>query len=162
VFKRENEFDDLILTNSQKYGVPVWVIKATIGKESSFDPGAYVPGDESRGLMQLLPSTAKELGLRGDPGDVTTKTGGLFEPALNIQLGTKYLGKQAARYSAEPWDAIYAAYNAGRILRDAAGLFVNEAHVSGWRRIADYFNPGWRGDTPFRRAPGVAKKPPGR
>lgn len=147
MFARENTFDALILQNADKFNVPVWVIKATIGKESSFNPAAFRAesgGRASRGLMQILEGTARDLGLRGAAGDDATKTGGLYEPALSIQLGTKFLARLRARYPSEPWDRIYAAYNAGSIVTDPTGALVNEAHVTGWRTLADYFNPGWR------------------
>jgi soluble lytic murein transglycosylase-like protein len=157
-FARETEFDPLVFANATKYGVPAWVIKATIGKESSFDPRAYraellhVPPDASRGLMQILETTARDLGLRGTSGDDMTKTGGLYEPALSIQLGTKYLGQLHSRNPSEPWDNIYAAYNAGSIRRTDAGVLVNERNVAGWRALASYFNPTWdaSGGDPFR------------
>lgn len=163
MFTRENEFDDLVLSNANKYGVPAWVIKATIGRESSFNPKAYraepdlTPPDASRGLMQLLGSTAQALGLHGDVGDDVLKVGGLYEPALNIQLGAKLLGQLHSRFSGEPWDNVYAAYNAGTIRRDPNGVLLNETNVEGWRKVGDYFNPTWRtmdDSNPFRQAPG--------
>jgi len=151
MFNAESAFDPIVFANSAKYGVPPWVIKATIGKESSFNPKAYraepAIGDASRGLMQILLSTAKDLGLRGDPGDDVLKIGGLYEPALNIQLGTKLLAQLRSRYTSSPWDDIYAAYNAGSILR-SGGVLANEANVAGWRRLASYFNPSWQGTKP--------------
>lgn len=147
-FKRELEFERPILENSARYDVPAWVVRATIGKESSFDPRAYRAEpqiqDASRGLMQVLLSTARGLGFLGDPGNDDSRTGGLYSPEVSIHLGTKLLGQLRQRYPAEPWDRIYGAYNAGSIRSGPGGHLVNEAHVQGWRRLADYFAPGWR------------------
>lgn len=170
MFARENTFDDLILKYGTQFNVPAWVIKTTIGKESSFNPAAYraepTINDASRGLMQVLEKTARALGLKGDVGNDTTKTGGLYEPTLNIQLGTKLLGQLRDRYPGEGWDAIYSAYQHGSIARDAAtGLLSNERIVNQWRTIADYFNPPWRGTAgpspPFRSTPGSGRPPRG-
>src|SRR5690606_28072902 len=74
------------------------------------------------GLMQLLPPVAKEVARKaklpyGNASD-------LFDPALNIQLGTRYLGQMAQQFDGSPWLA-RAAYNAGagavRRWRDARG-----------------------------------------
>ena len=61
------------------------------------------------GLMQLLPSTGKELAERMDiewKGDDT-----LFDPIINVQLGTAYLSRLAKRYGSV--DVALAAYNWG-------------------------------------------------
>lgn len=67
-------------------------------------------GADARGLMQLLPATAalvaQRNGLNWGGGDT------LYEPTVNIALGTRYLAQMAARYNGAPWLAS-AAYNAG-------------------------------------------------
>ncbi|HKR76604.1 MAG TPA: transglycosylase SLT domain-containing protein, partial [Rhodanobacter sp.] len=67
-------------------------------------------GADARGLMQLVPATAalvaKRNGLAWAGGD------SLYDPAVNIALGTRYLAQMAARYNGAPWLAS-AAYNAG-------------------------------------------------
>ncbi|WP_426662159.1 transglycosylase SLT domain-containing protein [Rhodanobacter aciditrophus] len=67
-------------------------------------------GADARGLMQLVPATAalvaKRNGLPWAGGD------SLYDPAVNIALGTRYLAQVAARYNGAPWLAS-AAYNAG-------------------------------------------------
>lgn len=146
MFVNENAFDDVISNWSSHYAVPVWVIKTTIGKESGFDSGAFNPDDPSgsRGLMQIEETTARALGLRGTIGDDTTRTGGLYEPGINVQLGAKLLRQLLDRYPGEPWDAIYSAYNVGSLQRFDSGQYVDQANVNGWGTIADYFSPGWR------------------
>jgi len=63
-------------------GVDLALVLAVIQKESSFDPNAK-SSVGARGLMQLMPSTAKWLGLKN------TKL--LSNPAVNIKYGVKYL-----------------------------------------------------------------------
>ncbi|MEO8748626.1 MAG: transglycosylase SLT domain-containing protein [Rhodanobacter sp.] len=67
-------------------------------------------GADARGLMQLLPSTAAQVAKRNglDWGGAQT----LYDPDVNIALGTRYLAQVAARFDGSTWLAS-AAYNAG-------------------------------------------------
>jgi soluble lytic murein transglycosylase len=67
-------------------------------------------GADARGLMQLLPGTAELVAKRNN----LPWAGGqsLYDPAVNVVLGTRYLAQMAARYNGAPWLAS-AAYNAG-------------------------------------------------
>lgn len=102
-------FESFIATSSAEYDVPVPWIKAVIGTESSWNPKAYRAepkiNDASYGLMQLLGRTAKSLGYQGQPD-------GLYDPALNISLGTKLLGQLRSRYG-DDFERCYSAYNSG-------------------------------------------------
>lgn len=89
---------------SEETGVPVTLLLAISRTESYFDPRARSPKD-ARGLMQLLPSTAREEGLK--PGQ------DLYEPAVNITLGARHLARLRRLLNGEDQLAI-AAYNAGR------------------------------------------------
>lgn len=87
---------------------PAWAY-AIIRAESAWMTDAHSHAD-AYGLMQLLPGVAKSLAKSeklpyGRPSD-------LFDPALNIELGTRYLGRMADRFDGNPWLAS-AAYNAG-------------------------------------------------
>lgn len=146
---RENDFDLHVNKWSAHFNVPVWMIKATIAKESSFNPRAFRPehaiNDASRGLMQLLGRTAMGLGYDGTAGRADELTG-LFDPNENIRLGTRYLAQLQKRFPSETPDGIYAAYNSGKPRRNEAGRFINSkgkenvnAHVLGWKRAATYF-----------------------
>ncbi len=87
---------------------PLLVSAVTLA-ESLFDPNALsVAG--ARGLMQLMPATARRiarrLGLpRPSPED-------LFRPDLNVRLGSEFLGRLLAHFRGAPAPAV-AAYNAG-------------------------------------------------
>lgn len=82
---------------------------AIIRAESAWMPDARSHAD-ARGLMQLLPSTAKQVATRNNIA--YQRPAELLEPGLNIQLGTHYLAQMAGNYQGSPWLAS-AAYNAG-------------------------------------------------
>lgn len=147
MFAKENRFEDLIAAAAKKWALPVWVIKTTIGKESSFEPTAFhrdYDGGVSRGLMQLRESTARALGYKGPFGNDATKTGGLYDPAVSIEYGSKTLWEIRRRRPSVEWAEIYDEYNQGGAARGVKGPAVeqmNEGQVAGWQRIALYFNP---------------------
>ncbi len=95
--------------DAQANGIdPAWVF-ALIRAESAWQPDARSHAD-AHGLMQLLPGTAKSMAQQ--LGLSWAGTSSLYEPDLNIRLGTRYLSQQAARFGNSPWLAS-AAYNAG-------------------------------------------------
>ena len=82
------------------HGVDPDLVKAVIQTESRFDPRAS-SGAGAQGLMQLMPRTAKAVGIE-DP----------FDPRQNIFGGVKYLSQMMERYNGNTALAL-AAYNAG-------------------------------------------------
>jgi hypothetical protein len=93
-------FEDIIREAALKYGVDPDLVRAVIRTESNFNPLAKSRAG-AKGLMQLMPRLAKELGI-SDP----------FDPRENILGGTKYLSKLLDRHDGDVSLAL-ASFNAG-------------------------------------------------
>ena len=96
---RENQYDKIIKRASQKHGVDFFLIKSVIRAESLFDSKA-VSSAGAKGLMQLMPDTAVEVGVKN-----------VFDAEQNIMGGTKYLKKLLKRF--KNVKKAVAGYNAG-------------------------------------------------
>ena len=95
-----SSYDDTIRIAANYHGMDPLLIKAVIRAESSFNPKALSPKG-AKGLMQLMPETIKDLGVK-DP----------FHPRENIMAGTRYLRMMLDAFDGEIHLAL-AAYNAG-------------------------------------------------
>lgn len=96
----ENRYQPLILKAANRYGVEPEIIKAIIMAESGFNPKA-VSNVGARGLMQLMPRTARSLGVEDS-----------FKPAHNIDAGVRYFRQLLDEFDGEVKLAL-AAYHAG-------------------------------------------------
>ncbi len=94
-------FSKEILEAAQAYRIDPALITAVIRAESNFVPSA-VSRKGARGLMQLMPATARRLGVSR-----------AFDPAENIRGGAAYLAELADRFGETAVELILAAYNAG-------------------------------------------------
>ncbi|GFE61187.1 lytic transglycosylase domain-containing protein [Geobacter sp. AOG2] len=94
------EYDQIIKTCSDKYGVSQCLIKAVIHAESGYNPNA-VSRKGASGLMQLMPGTARSL-----------KVSNSFDPKDNVEGGVKYLRFLLDTFRGDVSLAV-AAYNAG-------------------------------------------------
>ncbi len=92
-------YDGLIRLTALEYGVSPALVKAVIAAESRFDPDA-VSRKGAQGLMQLMPTTASQLGVTD-----------AFEADQNVRGGVRYLREMLDRYG--DMARALAAYNAG-------------------------------------------------
>ncbi len=96
----DEKLNPLIDLASKTYGIAASLIKSVIKTESANHPKA-ISSAGAKGLMQLMDSTAQDMGVKD-----------IFNPKENILAGTKYLKKLLDRFSGNEEHAL-AAYNAG-------------------------------------------------
>jgi hypothetical protein len=92
-------FEHVIRAAAEKYGMDPDLIHCVVAVESNFNPKAVSPKKAS-GLMQLLPQTAAQYGVKN-----------IFDPQENVNAGTRYLKELLAKYN--NLTLALAAYNAG-------------------------------------------------
>jgi soluble lytic murein transglycosylase-like protein len=116
-------------TAGKSNGVDAALIHAVISAESGYNPNA-VSRKGASGLMQLMPDTAKRYGVAN-----------VFDPAQNIQGGTRYLKDLLAMFNGDLRLAI-AGYNAGENAVIRAGRKVPQytETVAYVPKVIDYYN----------------------
>lgn len=87
---RFRRYDEHIRDQQLVYGVPQALIRAVIKTESDFDP-QVVSSAGAQGLMQLMPDTAKDMGVTD-----------VWDPRQNIMGGARYLQLLAKRFCKTP------------------------------------------------------------
>ena len=139
VMSRAQRFADLIETHARLQSLSPDLVRAVIQAESGFNPRARSPKG-AMGLMQLMPDTAAEYGVRN-----------AYDPEENIRAGTAYLASLIDRYDDE--GLALAAYNAGPGAVDKYGRTIppyreTRAYVARIRNAAP---------SPARAAAGIYK-----
>lgn len=100
LLKRKEAVLPLVQSASQQHNVDKDLVMALIQQESGFQPDALSKAGAT-GLMQLMPKTAKELGVNN-----------IYDPQENIEAGTRYLKSLLNQFNQNIPVAL-AAYNAG-------------------------------------------------
>jgi membrane-bound lytic murein transglycosylase B len=95
-----SKYNDLIIDAAKHFDVDAALVSAVIKAESDYDAGT-VSHKGARGLMQLMPATAKRFGVTNS-----------FDPKQNIYGGTRYLRWLLKKFDGNA-DLAVAAYNAG-------------------------------------------------
>jgi soluble lytic murein transglycosylase-like protein len=116
------QFEPLIREHAARHALRVELVRAVIQVESGYNPRARSPKG-AMGLMQLMPATARQLGVRN-----------AYDPSENIGGGCAYLRQLLDRYSGNEELAL-AAYNAG------SGAIERHGNaVPPYRETRDYVN----------------------
>jgi soluble lytic murein transglycosylase-like protein len=102
------ELDKLVGEASQQQGVKAELIRAVIAEESGARPCA-VSWKGAQGLMQLMPATSEQFGVKNP-----------FDPRQNVEAGTELLKQLLTKYNNDVSLAL-AAYNAGEARVDKDG-----------------------------------------
>jgi soluble lytic murein transglycosylase-like protein len=95
-----NDLAALIVAAARRHHLDPELVRAVVSVESGFRPDAVSPKG-AQGLMQLMPATARSLGVKD-----------AFDPADNVDGGVRYLRALIDRYDGDVKRAL-AAYNAG-------------------------------------------------
>lgn len=117
---RHEEYEPLVLEHATRYALRPELVRAVIQVESGFNPRAR-SAKGAMGLMQLMPATARELGVH-DP----------YDPSQNIRGGSAYLRQLLDKYAGSEELAL-AAYNAGSGAVDRHGR-----NIPPYRETRDY------------------------
>ncbi len=123
VLKNADKYADIIESAAKEFNVNPSLIRGIIQTESSFNPKA-VSRVGAQGLMQLMPGTAKELGVT-DP----------FDPEQNIRGGTKYISQLLKRFDGDVKLAV-ASYNTGPGRISKLGITPNTSNPQDYLKIS--------------------------
>ena len=130
-----SRWDEHFLRHARNIGWDWKLMAAQCYQESAFDPHA-VSWVGAQGLMQIMPATAEQMGLKGDE---------VFEPQKNLAAAAKYILALQGKFKDIPEGKdkicfVLAAYNGGTLhVRDAMALTQqNGGDPSRWSDVAPY------------------------
>jgi len=122
-------YDGMIAAEAKRFGVDASLVSALIRAESNYEPRA-VSRKGARGLMQLMPATARRLSVAYP-----------FDPVSNVRGGVRYLKELLDRFDHRP-DLILAAYNAGENAVETFGGVPPYRETVGYvKRILSWWTP---------------------
>lgn len=125
------KIEQMIREVSDRYRVDPALVRAVIQTESNWNTSA-ISSKGARGLMQLVPGTAQQLGVNN-----------AFDAKQNLDGGVRYLHNLLERYNGD-LDKALAAYNAGPGAVDRAGGIPRYRETREYvRKVTDsYYRPG--------------------
>lgn len=146
------EYKEEIQKSADEFKLEKNFIAAVIYSESRFHADSQ-SGAGAKGLMQLMPATAR--GVASAIGMSDYNDSKIFEPAVNIRLGSAYLKQQYDKYNGN-YDAVLAHYNGGPgaagILLDAGVNFLNHETFgfvnkvkNVWKMYDQIYGKNWEG-----------------
>jgi Transglycosylase SLT domain len=133
----EGDVRVLARATAERYGLDPDLVLAVVAVESNFEPGA-VSKKGAQGLMQLMPGTAGDLGVKD-----------ALDPATNLDGGARYLQALLRLYRGDLRKAL-AAYNAG------PGAVARHGGVPPYRETQEYVRRVMR---QYRRPPAAGAAP---
>lgn len=133
---------DIVRDQARSTGLDEAWIYAILRQESAFNPTAVSPAG-AMGLMQLMPATARQVA--NTLGLPRPSRNDLYDPGLNITLGSAYLARMQGRYGGSAVLAA-AAYNAG------------PGNVDKWRPEYRIDADIWVATIPFRETRGYVRR----
>jgi len=127
IIKAEHRFSPIIFQAASRHQVDASLIKAIIMAESRYNPQA-ISKMGAKGLMQLMPGTAKALGVED-----------AFNPEHNVNGGAKYLKQLLDQFEGDVKLAL-AAYNAGsKNVKDYKGVPPFKATRYYIKKVFEYY-----------------------
>ena len=127
---RTMSLEDMLNEAATTYNIDINFLKAVAKLESDFNQDS-VSSAGAVGIMQMLPSTAQEL------GDFD-----IYDPYQNIMAGAKYLRQMLDRFDGN-YELAYAGYNAGpNAVARAGGIPQNNETPKAVALVMGYFNNG--------------------
>jgi hypothetical protein len=122
-------YDRMISIEAKRIGVDASLVSALIRAESNYEPRA-VSRKGARGLMQLMPATARRLSVAHP-----------FDPVANVRGGVRYLKELLDRFDNRP-ELVLAAYNAGENAVETFGGVPPYRETVGYvKRILSWWTP---------------------